>query len=123
MDLHDAERENLDLRRDLNAMTVRVRALEQVVINQGRNACRCAATRTVVADRATRRRNRRWTPSPIRVVIRGGAGTQDDPHRLVEFEDVDRAESPVAGGSGSRSEEADESGAEGPAPREESPEL
>ena len=76
----------------------------------------------MVAERATHHRVRRYTPSLVRVVICGGAGTRDDPHRLVEIRDrtLDRVESPVEETS---DEGTDESGAAGPAPREDSPEA
>ena len=85
--MHDVEAENASLTRELNELKVRVVALELQTRNAERNTCRCAATETVVAERATRRRARRYTPSLVRVVIRDGAGTRDDPHRLVEIRD------------------------------------
>ena len=120
--MHDVEAENASLTRELNELKVRVLALELQTRNAERNACRCAARETVVAEWATRRRARRYTPSPVRVVIRGGAGTRDDPHRLVEIRDrtPDQAASPVEETS---DEGTDESGAAGPAPREDSPEA
>ena len=63
--MHDVEAENASLTRELNELKVRVLALELQTRNAERNACRCAATETVVAERATRRRARRYTPSPV----------------------------------------------------------
>ena len=129
MDLHNAELENTQLRNDLNDIHVRVRAVEDLLMNQAQHACRCNATRTVVADRATRRSNCRWSPSPARpaqVIVRGGNGTHDERYRLVEIEDhPDSAPAWwVDGeGSGDENEDAGEGSGEGPAPREESPEV
>ena len=61
MDLHNTELENTQLRNDLNDMHVRVWAVEDLLMNQAQHACRCNATRTVVADRATCHGNR-FTP-------------------------------------------------------------
>ena len=121
-DMHDVEAENASLTRELNELKIQVMALEVQTRNAERNACRCAATETVVAEWATRHRARRYTSSPVRVVIRGGAGTRDDLHRLVEIRDrtPDWAASLVEETS---DEGMDESGAAGPAPREDSPEA
>ena len=128
MDLHDAELENAQLRRDLNDMTVRIHAVETLLMNQAEHACRCNATRMVVADRATCRSNRRWSPSPARpaqVIVRGGNGTHDEPYRLVEIEDrPDPAPAWWVDGDGDdENEDVGEGSGEGPAPREESPEV
>ena len=122
-----SELENTQLRNDLNDMHVRVRAVKDLLMNQAQHACRCNATRTVVADRATRRSNRRWSPSPARpaqVIVCGGNGTHEEPYRLVEIEDCpDPAPAWWEDGSGGENEDAGEGSGEGPAPREESPEM
>ena len=131
MDLHDAELENTQLRRDLDSMHVRVGAVEDLLMNQAHHTCRCNPTRTTVADHATHRRDCRWSPSPARpaqVIVCGGNSTHDEPYRLVDIEDhLDPA--PVwwndgeGSGSGGENEDVGEGSGEGPAPREESPEV